>query len=72
MAEDVGQRLTTEQRAFVLKMFYQTNNNSETCRRFDEEFHRQIRCETVANIVDRFEENGTVDKKKAIRSISCG
>lgn len=45
-------------------MFYQTNNKSETCRRFDEQFHRQIRRETVGDIVDRFDENGTVDEKK--------
>ncbi len=64
MAEDVGQRLTTEQRVFVLKAFYQKNNKSETCRRFDEQFHRQIRRETIADIIDRFEENGTVDDKK--------
>ncbi len=64
MAEGVEYTLTTEQRIFVVKTFYQTNNKSETCRRFNEQFHRQIRRETVADIIDRFEENGTVDDKK--------
>jgi len=48
----------------VVKNFYQTNNKNETCRRFDEQFNRQVRRETVAGIVDRFEEYGTVDDKK--------
>ena len=51
-------------REFVVKTFYETNNKSKTCRRFDEQFHRQIKRETVADIIDRFEENGTVDDKK--------
>ena len=64
MAEGVGQRLTTEQRVFVIKTFYQTNNKSETSRRFDEHFNRQIDRHTIANIVDRFEKNGTVDDEE--------
>jgi hypothetical protein len=55
MAEGVGQRLTAEQRVFLVKTFYQTNNKSETCRRFNEQFNRQIDRHTVTNIVDRFE-----------------
>jgi hypothetical protein len=64
MAEDVGQGLTTQQRVFLVKTFYQTNNKSVTCRRFDEQFNLQIKRHTVTDIVDRFEENGTVDDKK--------
>lgn len=64
MAEDVGQRFISEQRVFVSKMFYQTSNKNETCRRFDEQFHRQIRREIIADIVDRFKENGTLDENK--------
>jgi len=64
MVEDVGQRLTTEQRVFLVKTFYQTNSNSETCRGFDEQFNRQIKLHTVTDIVERFEENGTVDDEK--------
>ena len=41
-----------------------TNNERETCRRSDKQFHRQIRRETVADSVDLFEENGIVDHKK--------
>jgi len=48
----------------VVKNFYQTNNKNETCHRFDEQFNRQVRRGTVAGIVDRFEENDTVDDKK--------
>ncbi len=64
LAEAIGQRFSTEQRVFVVKTFYQINNKNKTCRRFDEQFNRQTRRETVADSVDRFEENGTVDDKK--------
>ncbi len=64
MAEGIQHTLTTEQRIFVVKTFYQTNNKSETCRRFDEQFSRQIKCNTVADIVDRYEESGQVDDRK--------
>ena len=64
MAEDVGHKLSTEQRVFVVKTLYQTNNKSEICRRFDEQFNHQIKRDTVADIVHRFEENGAVANEK--------
>ena len=42
-------RLTTQQRIFVLKTFYETNNNSETTRLFCKEHQRQIRRENVSD-----------------------
>ena len=36
------QRLTTQQRIFVLKTFYETSNKSETTRLFYEEYQGQI------------------------------
>jgi len=64
MAEGFEYTLTVNQRVFVIKTFYQTNNKSETCRRFKEQFNRQIKRDTVTDIVDRFEENGDVDDRK--------
>ncbi|CAF4694672.1 unnamed protein product [Rotaria sp. Silwood2] len=64
MAEGIQHTFTTEQRIFVVKNSYQTNNKSETCRRFNEQFNRQIKRDTVADIVDRFEESGKVDDRK--------
>ncbi len=64
MAEGIQHTLTTEQRIFVVKTFYQTNNKIETCRRFDEQFSRRIKRNTVADIVDRYEESGKVDDRK--------
>jgi hypothetical protein len=48
----------------VVKTFYQTNNKSETCRRFNEQFSRQIKRDIVTDIVDRFEESGKIDDRK--------
>ena len=48
----------------MVKTFYQTNNKSETCLHFNERFARQIKRDTIAYIVDRFEENSKVDDKK--------
>jgi hypothetical protein len=56
MSGSVEHILTVEQRVFVMKTFYQTDNKSETYRRFDEEFNRQIKRDTVADIVYRFKE----------------
>ncbi len=53
MAEGVEYTLTTEQRIFMVKDFYQTNNNTETCCPFNEQFTCQIKRDTVADIVDQ-------------------
>ena len=57
MAEDFRQRYTTEQRPFILKTSHQMNNQSETCRHFDEQFRRLTAHEAVIDIADRFQEN---------------
>lgn len=64
MPEGVEYTHTTEQQIFVVKAFYPTNNNTETCHSFNEQFSRQIKRDTVVDIVDRFEENGKVDERK--------
>lgn len=64
MVESVEYKLSTEQRVFIIKTFYQTNNKTETCRHFNKQFNRQIKRDTVGDIVDRFEENGKIDDKK--------
>ena len=55
-------RLTTEQRIYAVKTFYQTDNKSETCRLFNNEYGRTVKRDTVSDIVKRFEETGTVNE----------
>jgi hypothetical protein len=49
------QRYTDEQRDFIVKTFYKTENNSETGRIFQEHFHRSIKRDTMACLIKRFE-----------------
>jgi hypothetical protein len=62
MAEGVEHKFTTEQKVFLIKSFYETNNKSETCRRFSKKLNRQTTRETLGDIVKRFEENEPVFK----------
>ncbi|CAF4207689.1 unnamed protein product [Rotaria sordida] len=64
MAEGVDHKLSVEEKVFLVKTFYETNNKSETCRCFFEKFNRRTTRETVGDTVKRFEESGTVAEKK--------
>ncbi len=55
MAVSAERRLTTEQKVFVVQAFYETNNKSDTCRRFTEKFNRQTTRETVGDAKNIFE-----------------
>jgi hypothetical protein len=59
------QRYTDEQRVFIVKTFYKTENNSETGRIFQEHFHRPIKRDTMACLIKRFE--ATVSVKDLAR-----
>ena len=50
MAESNNSKLTTEERVFLIKTFYKTDNKSETCRRFQEKFGRAVKRDTIANL----------------------
>lgn len=57
-------RLSLQERIFVVKVYYQTGNASETVRLFKESYGRLIDRKTVPEIVKRFEETGTVGECK--------
>ena len=61
MAESNNSRLTTEERVFLIKTFYKTDNKSETCRRFQEKFGRAVKRDTIANLIYRFEITGSCE-----------
>ena len=65
MVEGPTQRLTTEQRVFVVKSFFQTSNKTKTCHLFlIKKFNCRIKSDTVADIVDRLVENGAVGENR--------
>ena len=61
---DANPRLTTHQRIFIVKPFYKTENKSETCRLFEREFQRTVKRDTVANIIQKFEDTGSTEDIK--------
>lgn len=55
-----AQRLNKQQKIFVIKTFYQTDNKCETRRIFLEHFNRNIKRDTVYDLIKRFEEQGSI------------
>lgn len=70
---DANPRLTTHQRIFIVKTFYKTENKSETCRLFKREFQRTVKRDTVADIIQKFEDTGSTEdiKRSGRRSSIC-
>ena len=64
MAE--SQRLSLEKRVQTVKLYYETKNSRETCRRLKQLFPDWKTCnpQTVLNTVKRFEDTGSVGESK--------
>ena len=59
--EEKTQRLNKDQKAFIVKTFYETSNKSETCRLFEGKFQRNIKRDSVSKLIKRFEDTGSTD-----------
>lgn len=64
-----GKQLSLEERKFVLKCYWKTENAIEVQRRFRREFAKPLpTCWTIARIRDKFEADGTVQNINKKRS----
>ena len=57
MAE--GKRYSIPERIFMVKSYYETKNQTEVVRRFNEQFGHDVAQKTVKMTVEKFEETGT-------------
>lgn len=57
-------RLTLQERVFCVKHYYSENNVNAVIRRYEDEFGKPIKWDTIKNLVKRFEDTGTVEDKK--------
>lgn len=57
-------RLTTEERVFIVRNFYETGNCHEVVRRFQDFYGRSIDRKSIPSLIERFETTGRVDERK--------
>ena len=48
----------------MIKSFYEKNEKTKNYRPFNKQLTRQIKRDTIADIIGRFEENSTVDENR--------